>query len=67
MTTVTITHDQAIVWSSNPIPLPVFEADVEKIIVDLPCKLRSTLTPEKNNVRQSITSMVPIEVDYLCD
>ena len=40
MTTVTITPDQAIVWSSNPIPLPVFELDDKEIVVNLPCKFK---------------------------
>ena len=67
MTTVTITSDQAIVWSSNPIPLPIFEVDVEKIVVDFPCKLRNTLNPEVKNIQPSYISMIPIEVLYPCD
>ena len=68
MTTVTITPDQAIVWSSNPITLPVLELDVENIVVDFPCKFNSTLKSGKSNVRPSEASMVPISVTYhRCD
>ena len=66
-TTLTITPDQAIVWSSNPISLSAFELDDKKIVVDLPCKFKSTLNPEEYNVRPSKTSKVTIEVDYSCD
>ena len=67
MTTVTITRDQAIDWSSNPIPLPVLKLDVEKIVIDFPCKFKNTLNPKEYNVRPSKTSKVTIEVDYSCD
>ena len=63
ITTVTITHDQAIVWSSNPIPLPVLELDVEKIVVDFPCKFNST---RGGYIQPSRLSVVPIVIDYDC-
>ena len=64
MTTVTITRNQARMWSIDGIPLPVSEVDVEEIFFNLPCKFKSTLHP---NVRSSTTSMVPIIIDYDCD
>ena len=67
-TTVIITPDQAIDWSSNPITLPVLELDVENIVVDFPCKFISTLKSGGSNVQPSEMSMVPINVTYhRCD
>ena len=66
MTTVTITRNQARKWIS--IPLPVSEVDVENIVVDFPCKFKSTLKSGGSNVQPSETSMVPINVTYhRCD
>ena len=65
-TTVTITHDQAIVWRLNPIPLPVFEVDVDKIVVNFPCKFKS-MNLKRNNVQPTEKSVVPIEILYHCD
>ena len=65
-TTVIITPDQALLWSSSPITLPVLELDVENIVVDFPCKFNSTLKSGINNVQPSETSMVPINVTYHC-
>ena len=67
MTTVTITHNRAREWWSNPIPLPVSEVDVEEIVVNFPCKFKSTLTSTIENVQHSKTSMVPIRILYPCD
>ena len=67
-TTVTITPDQAIVWSFKPITLPVLDLDVENIVVDFPCKFYSTLKSGGSNVQPSNLSMVPITVTYnRCD
>ena len=66
MTTVAVTRDEAKVWSSNPILLPVLALDVEGIVVDLPCKFKS-MNPERKSVQPTGTSMVPIKILYHCD
>ena len=67
MTTVTITRNQAREWSSNPIPLPVSEVDVEEIVVNFPCKFKSILTSNIENVQPSKIFVVPIRILYPCD